>query len=184
MKILIIWKFQKKIDTNNNETKFPNENNNDSSKNVNQAVDQIKFSTQEVQDHLIKDEKLNKKYEIKSFEDLLDVCKKKKEIELKFELENNVNLVSFQDKKIEISFNENLNKNFIKNISEKLLEWTDKRWIIMFSKKTGFKSIKQKNKNLEKKYIDDLKKSSTYEEALEVLPDLEILSVNNLEDND
>mgnify|MGYP006213890507 FL=1 len=54
----------------------------------------------------------------------------------------------------------------------------------MFSKKTGFKSIKQKNKNLEKKYIDDLKKSSTYEEALEVFPDLEILNVNNLEDND
>ena len=174
----------KKIDTNNIETKFPNENNNDSSKNVNQAVNQIKFSTQEVQDHLIKDEKLNKKHEIKSFEDLLDVCKTKKEIELKFELENNVNLVSFQDKKIEISFNENLNKNFIKNISEKLLEWTGKRWIIMFSKKTGFKSIKQKNKNLEKKYIDDLKKSSTYEEALEVFPDLEILNVNNLEDND
>ena len=174
----------KKIDTNNIETKFPNENNNDSPKNVNQAVNQIKFSTQEVQDHLIKDKKLNKKYEIKSFEDLLDVCKKKKEIELKFELENNVNLVSFQDKKIEISFNENLNKNFIKNISEKLLEWTGKRWIIMFSKKTGFKSIKQKNKNLEKKYIDDLKKSSTYEEALEVFPDLEILNVNNLEDND
>ena len=145
----------KKIDTNNIETKFPNENNNDSPKNVNQAVNQIKFSTQEVQDHLIKDEKLNKKYEIKSFEDLLDVCKTKKELELKFELENNVNLVSFQDKKIEISFNENLNKNFIKNISEKLLEWTGKRWIIMFSKKTGFKSIKQKNKNLEKKYIDD-----------------------------
>ena len=174
----------KKIDTNNIETKFPNQNNNDSSKNVNQAVNQIKFSTQEVQDHLIKDEKLNKKYEIKSFEDLLDVCKTKKEIELKFELENNVNLVSFQDKKIEISFNENLNKNFIKNISEKLLEWTGKRWIIMFSKMTGFKSVKQKNKNLEKKYIDDLKKSSTYKEALEVFPDLEILNVNNLEDND
>ena len=115
---------------------------------------------------------------------MLDVCKTKKEMELKYELENNVNLVSFQDKKIEISFNENLNKNFIKNISEKLLEWTGKRLIIMFSKMTGFKSIKQKNKNLEKKYIDDLKKSSTYEEALEVFPDLEILNVNNLEDND
>ena len=44
--------------------------------------------------------------------------------------------------------------------------------------------ISEKNKNLEKKYIDDLKKSSTYEEALEVFPDLEILNVNNLEDND
>ena len=105
-------------------------------------------------------------------------------MKLKYELEKNVNLVSFENNRIEISFNDNLDRNFVKEISYKLFEWTGKRWIIMFSKMTGFKSIKQKNKNLEKKYIDDLKKSSTYEEALEVFPDLEILSVNNLEDND
>ena len=39
----------------------------------------------------------------------------KKEIKLKYELEKNVNLVSFENQRIEISFNENLDKDFIKN---------------------------------------------------------------------
>ena len=67
--------------------------------------------------------------------DLVSLCTSKKEIELKYELENNVNLVSFRNKNIEISFNENLDKNFIKNLTSKLLDWTGERWIISLSKK-------------------------------------------------
>ena len=40
---------------------------------------------------------------------------------LKYELETNVKLVSFENKLIEISFNDNLNKNFIKDLTSKLL---------------------------------------------------------------
>ena len=62
-------------------------------------------------------------------------------------LENNLRLVSFKDKKIEISFNSDLDKSFIKELSSKLLEWTNKRWIIAFSKEKGFPTLKeQKNK--------------------------------------
>ena len=66
---------------------------------------------------------------------MIDLCTKKKELKLKYELETNVNLVSFTDKRIEISFNENLDKDFVKDLSLKLFEWTQKRWIITFSKK-------------------------------------------------
>ena len=75
------------------------------------------------------------KIEINSFDDLINVCNQKKEIQLKYELENHVNLVSFETQQIEISFNENLDKNFVKNLSFKLYEWTNMRWIIAFSKK-------------------------------------------------
>ena len=68
---------------------------------------------------------------------------KKKEIGLKYELENNVNLISFKNNNIEISFNENLDKNFIKNLTSKLFDWTGERWIILLSKKAGLKSIKE-----------------------------------------
>jgi len=40
-----------------------------------------------------------------------------KEIELKYDLERNVKLVSFNKGKINICFNESLNKNFIKNLT-------------------------------------------------------------------
>ena len=74
---------------------------------------------------------------INSFDDLLKTCSFKKEIKLKYELEKNVNLVSFEDKRIEISFNEDLDKDFIKDLSLKLYEWTNNRWIITLSKTKG-----------------------------------------------
>ena len=43
--------------------------------------------------------------------------KKIKEIKMKYELEKNVNLVKFEKNIIEISFNENLDKNFVKEIA-------------------------------------------------------------------
>ena len=52
---------------------------------------------------------------------LLDICSSKKEIKLKYELEKNVNLVSFESQRIEISFNENLDKDFIKRFIFKTL---------------------------------------------------------------
>ena len=47
----------------------------------------------------------------------------------------------FEKCKIDISFNEKLNKNFIKNLSEKLKYWTGERWIISLSKQKGEKPI-------------------------------------------
>ena len=58
---------------------------------------------------------------IDSFDKLLKVCAQKKEIKLKYELEKNVNLVNFEKNRIEISFNDNLEKNFVKDLSIKLL---------------------------------------------------------------
>jgi DNA polymerase-3 subunit gamma/tau len=55
-----------------------------------------------------------------------------------------VNLVSFEDQRIEISFNEDLDKDFIKDLSLKLYEWTDNRWIITLSKAKGQPSRKEK----------------------------------------
>ncbi len=58
----------------------------------------------------------------------------------------NVNLVKFEKNRIEISFNESLNKDFVKELSSKLFEWTNERWIITFSKLKGERSIKDQQK--------------------------------------
>ena len=52
-------------------------------------------------------------------------------------METNVNLITFTKGRIEISFNENLDKDFIKELSNKLYEWTDMRWVITLSKEKG-----------------------------------------------
>ena len=85
---------------------------------------------------------------------MVEFCSQKKEMKLKYELEKNVNLVKFEKGRIEISFNDNLDKDFVKNLSTKLSEWTNQRWIISFSKNQGEMSIKDKEKNKQKELIE------------------------------
>ena len=63
------------------------------------------------------------KEKILSFEDLIKLSSSKREVELKYDLER-VNLIKFSEGKIDITFNENLSKNFVRNLSERLLTWT------------------------------------------------------------
>ena len=92
----------------------------------------------------------------------------KKEIKLKYELENNVNLVNFENGRIEISINEKLEKNFIKILSNKLLEWTNKRWMISLSSKTGEKSKKESEDLVKKKIFEDEMKTEEYQRILKI----------------
>ena len=143
-----------------------------------ETIDQMKNIVQE------KDIKIKENKEIKtqinpinSFDDLLEICLLKKEIKLKYELEKNVNLVSFEKQKIEISFNEDLDKDLIKDLSAKLFEWTNNRWIIALSKTKGQPSKKEKEITLKKDLMDNVKKSSTYNSVLEKFPDAELIDV-------
>ena len=119
-----------------------------------------------------------KNLQIKTFDDLIDVCNFKKEIKLKYELETNVNLLSFDNQRIEISFNEKLEKNFIKNLSSKLYEWTNNRWIISLSKKNGEPSKKEKDVILKKKLLQNAKKSEVYKKVLETFVDAELVDID------
>ena len=75
-----------------------------------------------------------------------------------------------------------LDKDFIKNLSNKLYEWTSKRWIISLSKSQGQISKKEKNKIDEKKIFDDVKKSEAYKKVIEAFPDAELINVELKED--
>ena len=113
--------------------------------------------------------KINNK--ISSFQDLIDIANAEKEIELKYDLERNVKLVSFNKGKIDICFNEKLNKNFIKNLTEKLFLWTNERWIISLSKNTVAKSIYERNMDDKKKQLVEFKKSKIAKDIESAFPD-------------
>ena len=149
-----------------------------------QTIDQIKNIVQEDKDKLNIDKSVKNIIEIKSFDELIKTCDQKKEIKLKYELENNVNLVSFEKNRIEISFNEDLSKDFLKIISSKLFDWTGERWIITLSKKQGEltkKQIKTKNKQ---DMLENAKKTKTYKKIKEIFDDAELVDVKNEEIND
>jgi len=143
------------------------------------TINQIKNVTQEkkVKDEIRKEIKVEGKFSINSFEDLIKICSEKKEIKLKYELEKNVNLVQFEKNRIEISFNENLNKNFVKDLSLKLFEWTNQRWIIAFSKIKGDISIKEREKNKKIELLNQTKNSKLFKTVKEKFPDANLVDV-------
>jgi DNA polymerase-3 subunit gamma/tau len=123
----------------------------------------------------------NTKIEITSFQDLINLANKEKEIELKYDLERNVKLVSFNRGKIDISFNEKLNKNFIKNLTEKLLSWTGERWIISLSKNSNAKSIYEKNQEDKNNMIEEFKKSKVAQDIQKAFPDAKLINLTEEE---
>ena len=145
------------------------------------TINQIKNVAQEekIKPEVQTEIKAENKTNINAFEDLIEICSKKKEIKLKYELEKNVNLVKFEKNRIEISFNESLDKDFVKDLSSKLFEWTSERWIITFSKLKGQMSVKDKKKNVKKQLIDEMKNSEIFKSVIDRFPDAELIDVNS-----
>ena len=142
------------------------------------AIDQLKNIEQEEKILTSKDVK-NKtdNNQIKNFKELIELCEKKRELKIKYELENNLKLVSFKDQKIEISFNSNLDKTFVKDLTAKLLEWTQKRWIIAFSKEDGLPTIKEQKNNSELNLIKKESETEFSKNIKKIFPDAELLKV-------
>ncbi len=158
----------KKLKDNISETDIPNQ-----VKNQLKNTDQIKtLPTKKI----LKVEN-DKKVEINSFQDLIDIANNEKEIELKFDLERNVKLVTFNKGKINISFNEKLNKNFIKNLTEKLLMWTGDRWIISLSKNETAKSIYEKNIENKSMILEKFKNSDLAKKVKDTFSDAVLVDI-------
>tara|TARA_B100001121_G_scaffold302367_1_gene314878 strand:+ start:45 stop:1688 length:1644 start_codon:yes stop_codon:yes gene_type:complete len=166
-------RYKKNINTEN----INNNINNTEDIKKNDAVDQIKNIQQAEQ----KTESINSK-EVKNLSDLIEMCNNKKELKLKYEIENNVNLVSFLNNRIEIAFNEKLSKDFVKELSEKLFEWTDIRWIISFSKQKGEISKKDEQKNSKKKEINEFKNSKIFKELKKNFSDIDLVDLKEKHD--
>ena len=148
-------------------------------KNQLKNTDQIK--TNPVKKPELKSEPLNS-LAIKTFEDLIQVASKEKEVELKYDLERNVKLVSFTPGKMNITFNEKLTKNFIKILTDKLLKWTGERWIISLSKEQGEETIYEKNLTKKKEKLAQETNSEVVKDFLDAFPDAKLIDVT--EDND
>ena len=153
-----------------------NEEKTEEAKPVNFVKEQMKSTDQiKKQD---KSELKDKNIEIRSFSSLIDLAEKNKEMELKFDLERNVKLSKFEQGKIEISFNENLNKNFIKKLSYCLNEWTGQRWIITLSKDNNLKTFHEQKIEKKQNKLEEEKNSEVYKEVLKFFPDSELIDVS------
>ena len=166
-----------KIENLENEKKIFKTNKNEI---TNMSKDQIKntIQTKTILPSLNANKLLNNKpnARISSIEDLISLTSERKEIKLKYELER-LNLIKFSEGKISISFNENIDKNFVRNLSEKLFEWTGSRWLITLEKKEGEKTILEKRGIEKKETFEREKEGQIYTKFKNIFPDGELIEV-------
>ena len=160
---------KKKIDENNKDSNLASP-----AKDQLKSVEQIKVFKEK---NLESDLDHKNKFEVRSFSDLVTMAERDKDMELKYDLERNVKLVRFGHGKIDINFNENLNKNFIKKLSQSLFKWTNTRWIITLSKEEGQKTLHEKKIETKKNVLEREKQDSLYKEILNIFPDADLTDV-------
>ena len=166
---------------NKEELKINIEQNKTSNQKINlQSTTQIKNVSQEIESPKQNLNQNNLSSKINSFDELISLVEKKREIELKFDLERNVRLVKFSEGKIDIEFNEKLSKDFIKNLTSKLLEWTGNRWIITLSKSKGDQTIYEKKNEGKKILFEDAKKTEIFKKVMELFPSAELIDVKDV----
>ena len=163
----------------------------DTVKEKNQSTDQIKNIIQEKKDILNNDkiskllnENMTSPEALTSFDSLINLCLKHKEMQLKYDLEKNVSLVKFSNGQMEFSFNENIDKNFIKNLSKKLFEWTGKRWIISLSKEKGQPTHQEIKLEKKQTQLVEVKETDAYKKVLETFSDAKLINIEEEKKND
>ena len=103
----------------------------------------------EPEDHLVSEVIIKKdenKEEPENFLQVIELARARKDVRLQYELENNISLVSFEKEKIEINIL-NGSDSIASDLSKKLTEWTEKKWVVLVTSTEGQKTINQEKED-------------------------------------
>ena len=102
----------------------------------------------------------------KDFHDIIQLARIHKDVRMQYELENNVSLVSFAKEKIEINILKG-SESIASDLSKKLFEWTEKKWIVLVSSSQGEKTINQEREESDLLIRSNIEKHPIYKATVE-----------------
>ena len=102
----------------------------------------------------------------KDFHEIIQLARIHKDVKMQYELENNVSLVSFAKEKIEINILKG-SESIASDLSKKLFEWTEKKWIVLVSSSHGEKTINQEREESDLLIRSNIEKHPIYKATVE-----------------
>ena len=102
----------------------------------------------------------------KDFHEIIQLARIHKDVKMQYELENNVSLVSFEKEKIEINILKG-SESIASDLSKKLFEWTEKKWIVLVSSSQGEKTINQEREESDLLIRSNIEKHPIYKATVE-----------------
>lgn len=114
---------------------------------------------------------------IATFEELVALVAQKRDLRMKFALENNVRLVGFEDGKLEVALAAGGSPNLVQELQGKLSEWTGKRWLVALSREDGEPTLAEQAKSARDAMMTGVRADPLVAAALARFPGASIVDV-------
>ena len=136
----------------------------------------------EPEDHLVNEiiiKKDENKEEPENFLQVIELARARKDVRLQYELENNISLVSFEKEKIEINIL-NGSDSIASDLSKKLTEWTEKKWVVLVTSTEGQKTINQEKEDSDSSIRNKIEEHPIFLATVSEFKDASIKSIEEI----
>ncbi|MBS7542330.1 DNA polymerase III subunit gamma/tau [Ancylobacter oerskovii] len=114
---------------------------------------------------------------IETMADLVALASARRDLKLKFSLENHVRPVAFEEGKLEIALTPEAGPSLVAELQNKLSDWTGRRWLVALSREEGEQTVAEKAKSARETLLSDVQANPLVEAVLSRFPGAKIVDV-------
>jgi DNA polymerase-3 subunit gamma/tau len=112
-----------------------------------------------------------------AFEDVVALAGEKRDLPLKLALERFVRLVAFEDGRIDMALAPGAPQPLVNDLSRKLSEWTNRRWLVVLSSEEGAPTLRERAEARQAAVLTGVRADPLVRAVLERFPGAEIVDV-------
>ncbi|UPA24868.1 DNA polymerase III subunit gamma/tau [Shinella oryzae] len=117
------------------------------------------------------------KVPVKSISDIADLCTKNRDIRLRALVRAFIRPVSVEAGKLEISLTDDAPKSLVSELSNRLLEWTGTRWLVILSREAGGPTLAEAETMAQEARVADARQDPDVAAILQRFPGAKITDV-------
>jgi DNA polymerase-3 subunit gamma/tau len=114
-----------------------------------------------------------------SFADVVELVGDKRDMKLKYHLEEHVGLVRFEPGRVEMRPLDGAPANLAGTLAERLTRWTGRRWIVVVSREAGAPSLAEARRAEQAAELARLKEHPALKAVLEVFPEADVKEIRS-----
>ena len=119
-----------------------------------------------------------------SFEDIVALAGRHRELRLKTALERQVRVVKFEPGRLEIQLADGARKGLPGELTQKLQEWTGARWVVVLSTGSAAPTLEEKRRETEDRQRKEILKRPEVRAVMDTFPGAKVTAVRMREDKD
>ncbi|CAM5775943.1 DNA polymerase III subunit gamma/tau [Labrys miyagiensis] len=117
--------------------------------------------------------------ELASFAELVALAQEKRDLPLKLALERFVRLVAFADGRLDIALEQGSPQGLVNDLSRKLSDWTNKRWLVVISSERGESTLREQAEARQAAVLSGIRAHPFVRNVMERFPGAEIVDVRD-----